>query len=172
MERTPDLRGRWTGHYHQHSRPHPISLDLDQDGENLSGSMTDGDTDRDLSVFEATAEAGMPPGEDERLVARLTELFPDAEADSIRYVSHLPPRSSVEGRVRGSTISFIKRYEGTHFGGYRVGEHLVVHVDEGHTVHYQGRLSPNGRELEGRWWIESDPSSGRPRNEGTFELRR
>ncbi len=172
MGSTPDLSGQWTGHYYQHSRPHPIALELLQEGEALYGSMTDGDTDRELSVFEASAESGMPPGTDERVVAHLKEIFPEIKADSIRYVTHLPSKSSIDGWVRESTVYFLKTYEGVHFGGYKVGDHLVGHVKESHSVHYQGRLSPDGRELEGRWWIDSDPGAGGPRVEGTFEVRR
>jgi len=172
MGSTLDLSGQWTGCYYQHSRPHPIALTLAQDGEALTGIMTDGETDSELSLFDAAAESGMPPGTDERVVARLKELFPEAEADSIRYVTHLPSGSSIEGWVREPLVYFLKTYEGTHFGGYKVGDHLVGHVEESHSVHYQGRLSPDGRELEGRWWIEADPQAGDPRIEGTFELRR
>ena len=43
---------------------------------------------------------------------------------------------------------------------------------EGHAVHYEGRLSPDGLEIEGRWWIDADPEYGTRRTEGLFVLRR
>jgi hypothetical protein len=167
-----NLSGLWVGEYHQQNSPHPISLELRHEGEDLTGSMTDGDTDKESSVFDATAAAGLPPGADEQIVAKLTEMFPDTPADSIRYVTHLPPESRVEGWVRDSTVYFLKTYEGTHFGGYKVGDRVVGQVTENHSVHYKGMLSPDGREIEGRWWIESEPGPGGHRNEGSFSLRR
>jgi len=172
MTKDPNLSGRWVGDYYQHNRPHPISLDLIQEGERLTGSMIDGETDRESSVFEASVEAGMPPGADEQIVALVKEMFPEAPADSIRYVSHLPPKSSIEGWVRGSTVYLLKTYEGCHIGGYKVGDKILGHLVENHHVHYRGNLSPGGSKIEGRWWIESEPGQGTARNEGSFELGR
>ena len=176
-ERSPmgndtNLSGRWVGNYYQHNRPHPISLELIQDGESLTGSMWDGETDKDISVFEAAVEAGLPPGADEQIVAQLTEAFPDAPADSIRYVTHLPAESSLEGWVRGDTVYFLKTYEGAHVGGYKVGERIVGHVIEQHCVHYQGKLDQRRGAIEGRWWIDSQGAPGTARAEGSFEFSR
>lgn len=172
MTKDPSLSGRWVGDYYQHNRPHPISLELIQEGERLTGSMIDGETDRESSVFEATAEAGLPPGSDEQIVAFVKEMFPDAPADSIRYVSHLPPESSIEGWVRGSTVYLLKTYEGAHIGGYKVGEQILGHLVEKHCVHYRGKLTLGGSKIEGRWWIEAETGQGTARNEGSFELSR
>ncbi len=172
MTNDTNLSGQWAGEYHQHDRPHPISLELTQDGETLTGAMRDGETDRESTVFQISAEAGLPPGSDERIVAALTQIFPDAPADSIRYVSHLPAESSVAGWVRGADVYFLKTYEGDHFGGYKVGERIVGQVIKSHSVHYQGKLSAGGREIEGRWWIESAAEQGTARPEGSFILRR
>jgi hypothetical protein len=167
-----NLSGRWEGFYSQHNRPHPISLELVQEGDQLSGSMRDRETDRESSVFEAAMDAGLPPGADEQIVARLGQMFPDAAADSIRYVSHLPAESSIEGWVRGDVVYFLKTYSGTHMGGYKVGEQLVGQVIESHCVHYQGKLAQGGNVIEGRWWIESEGGQGVARNEGSFEFKR
>jgi hypothetical protein len=172
MSNHSKLSGRWSGSYSQHGRAHPISLELVQDGERLSGVMNDGDTDQETTVFEATADAGLPPGTDERIVAQLHELFPEADPDAIRYVSHLPAESTVEGWVRDDSIYLLKTYEGAHFGGYKVGDRVLGHVVESHSVHYRGKLSPDGREIEGHWWIESEGGPGSSRNEGSFLLRR
>jgi hypothetical protein len=172
MARENDLSGYWEGEYYQQNSPHPISLELNQEGERLTGTMTDGETDKESSVFEATAAAGLPPGADEQIVARLAEMFPDTPPDSIRYITHLPSGSSVEGWFRDSTVYFLKTYEGVHFGGYKVGERVVGQVAENHSVHYKGNLSADGREIEGRWWIESEAGQGSARNEGSFLLRR
>jgi hypothetical protein len=45
----------------------------------------------------------------------------------------------VSGRRRGFDVTFLKSYDGT--GGYD------------HSVAYEGRLSPDGMEIEGRWSI-------------------
>lgn len=167
-----NLTGTWVGDYSQHGRPSPITAELVHSGERLTGSMRDGEPDRTSTVFEVAAEAGLPPGADEQIVARLREMFPDAPSSEIRYVTHLPPESALEGRVRGSTVTFLKTYRGDHFGGYKVGDRLVGRRVSGHAVQYNGRLSPDGMEIEGRWWIDPDPESGTIRTEVSFLLRR
>jgi hypothetical protein len=168
---SPDLTGRWVGHYWQHGREYPITAEFAQAGEQLSGSMRDGHPDRESTVFEAASEAGLPPGADEQIEARLREMVPDSPSGPIRYVSHLPPDSVLEGTCTGRTIRFRKTYRGVSFGGYRVGDALVGIQEEGHTVHYQGLLSADGRLIEGQWWIDANPASGTRRTEGDFCLR-
>ena len=48
-------------------------------------------------------------------------------------------RAGVTGRLRGSTVSFVKTYDGT--GGWD------------HAVDYDGTLSEDETEIEGRWTI-------------------
>jgi hypothetical protein len=167
-----DVAGRWIGHYLQRGQEHPISADLVQEGVRFSGIMHDGHPDRDYSVFEAALEAGLPPGTDEQIEQKLREAIPDAPAAPIRYVSHLPSQSAVEGRCNGRIVSFRKTYQGTTFGGYKVGDHLLGVKKEGHTVHYEGQLASDGRTMDGRWWIEAEAASGGRRTEGLFTLRR
>jgi hypothetical protein len=168
---SPNLTGRWVGNYWQHGREYPITAEFAQAGEQLSGSMRDGHPDRESTVFEAASEAGLPPGADEQIEARLREIVPDSPSGPIRYVSHLPPDSVLEGRCTGRTIRFRKTYRGLSFGGYRVGDALVGIEKEGHTVHYHGLLSADNRLIEGQWWIDANPASGTRRTEGDFCLR-
>jgi hypothetical protein len=168
----PNLTGTWVGDYYQHSRASPITAELVHSGERLSGSMRDGRTDSTSTVFEVAAEAGLPPGADEQIVARLRELHPDARSSEIRYVTHLPPESALEGWVRGPEVYFLKTYRGDHFSGYKIGDRLVGRQVASHAVQYRGKLSPDGAEIEGRWWIEPDPETGSTRTEGDFSLRR
>jgi hypothetical protein len=63
-------------------------------------------------------------------------------------------------------------YRGIHFGGFQVGDVVVGHRSEDHAVHYRGKLSPRGNEMEGKWWIDPTPESGGRRTEGSFILRR
>ncbi|MFO0949683.1 MAG: hypothetical protein U0835_00735 [Isosphaeraceae bacterium] len=167
-----DVSGGWSGEYLQHGRSSPISAELEQEGEQLSGSMRDGAPDRETSLFQAAAEAGLPPGTDERLTARIREMYPELSDQPITAVSHLPPTSRLEGWVRGDRVYFLKTYEGTSSAGFKVGDRLMVSEQPAHSVHYQGRLSPDGREIDGRWWIDAKPELGHPRLEGLFTLRR
>jgi hypothetical protein len=167
-----DLSGRWVGHYVQHGRDYSVTADLVQSGERLSGSMRDGHPDRESSVFEATAEAGLPPGADEQIEARLRELLPDSPSGPIRYISHLPAESVLEGQCDRGMVRFVKTYQGTTFGGYRVGERLIGTERPGHAVHYEGQLSADGSVISGRWWIDTDPEAGSRRAEGEFSLRK
>jgi hypothetical protein len=171
MSAVVNLTGRWVGHYVQHDRPHPIAADLVQAGHHLSGRMHDEETDSERSVYDVASEAGLPPGADEQIVARLREAVPD-ESGPIRYVTHLPPESVLEGRVDGETVSFLKRYQGVHFGGFKVGEQMIGSETSSHAVHYAGRLVPGGDRIEGTWWISGDPQQRTRRTEGLFELRR
>jgi hypothetical protein len=166
------MTGRWVGHYLQRGREYPITADVVQAGQRLSGTMRDGSPDRECSPFEAACEAGLPPGADEQIEAKLRQMVPDAGAGPIRFVSHLPAAAVLEGTRRGKTVAFLKTYQGTSFGGYKVGEKLVGIQMDGHAVHYEGQLSPNGLEIEGRWWIDADPAYAMPRTEGLFMLRR
>lgn len=167
-----NLTGLWDGNYYQHGRPQPIVADLVQAGERLTGSMSDGATDKDYSVTEWANHAGLPPGGDEQIVDRLRRMFPDAPATEVRYVTHLPPDSTLEGWVKGIEVYFLKFYEGTHYGGYQIGDKLVGFENDAHVVHYGGRVSADGQEIEGKWWIDPNPEVGSTRTEGSFTLRR
>jgi hypothetical protein len=167
-----NLTGRWTGYYVERGEEYPITADFLEAGGRLSGFMYDGRPDRDFSVSQATAEAGLPPGADEQIEAKLREMVPDAPAGPIRYVSHLPPNSTLHGRRTGQAVSFLKTYQGNSFGGYRVGSHLLGIRRTGHDVHYEGQVSPDGLVIEGRWWIDADPVNETPGAEGLFHLRR
>src|SRR5262245_42161614 len=135
-----NVTGRWVGHYLQRGEEHPITADLLEVDGRLSGFMYDGQPDRDYSVFQAAAEAGLPPGADEQIEARLREMVPDAAPGPVRYVSHLPHNSILQGRRTGRTVSFLKTYQGTAFGGYQVGDRLVGVQTVDHAVHYEGQL--------------------------------
>jgi hypothetical protein len=167
-----NLTGRWTGYYIQSGEEYPITVDILETGARLSGFMYDGQPDRDCSVFQATAQAGLPPGADEQIEAKLREMVPDAPAGPIRYVSHLPPNSILHGSRTGQTVNFVKTYQGTSFGGYRVGDQLFGIELMGHDVHYEGQFSLDGLVIEGRWRIDADPVNQTPSGEGLFRLRR
>jgi hypothetical protein len=167
MSNNLNLSGTWVGEYFQYDRPHAITAELQHSGEALTGSMRDGEPDQDLSVSEVTSGS-----EDERIVAQLRQMFPDAPIGPIRYVAHLPPESTLEGWVRGPGIYFRKFYQGASFGGFKVGDRIVGQKNDAHSVHYSGRVGPDGDEIEGRWWIDPTPESGGRRTEGSFRLRR
>ncbi len=172
MSSLENLTGRWIGHYEQRGKEYQVSANLIQDGASLSGSMRDSQPDRDCSLFEAAVEAGLPPGADERIDAGLRAMIPDAPAVAIRSLSHLPPNSELAGRFDGRIVSFVKSYLGNSFSGFKVGDKIVGMEIEAHAVRYQGKLSSDGREIEGRWWIDADPGRGNMRSDGFFILRR
>src|SRR5262249_13192799 len=147
--------------------------DLVQSAERLTGMMHDLQPEIDQSVSESALEAGLPPGSDEQIVARLREMVPQSETAPVRHVTKLPENSTIEGWVRGRTVSWMKTYQGIHFGGYRVGDTLVGMQVENHRVQYEGELNADGESIEGRWWIEHDGDGPtRRRAEGTFYLDR
>jgi hypothetical protein len=134
--------------------------------------MRDSDPMSDRSVFEVALEAGLPPGADEEIVARLRELVPNASQMPVRYASHLPPNSVLEGSVRHGRVHFLKTYQGEHFTGYRIGDHRIGTTIANHSVHYQGRVTDDGATIEGRWLIHPQGEAGRRPLEGGFVLRR
>lgn len=164
--------GQWRGHYLQHDRARAIVAEWHHAGERLTGTMHDLDPACERSVFEMAVEAGLPPGEEEQIIAWLRAQFPDAPGVPIRSVTHLPPISVLEGTVRGRTVYFRKTYEGERFSGYRVGDRYVGVTIALHVVYYSGQLSDAGTHLEGRWWIQQAPEHGGHRTEGGFVLRR
>jgi len=172
MSLSLDLTGRWVGHYVQNDQEHPITADFVELADRLSGSMYDGQPDREYSVFDTAFHAGLPPGTDEQIEAKLRQMVPAVPGAPIRYVSHLPSNSDLEGRRTGQAVFFLKTYQGTSFGGYKVGDQLLGIQKDGHVVHYEGQLSPDGLVIEGRWWIDADPAYATRRTEGTFLLRR
>jgi hypothetical protein len=167
-----DLTGRWMGYYLQYGQEHPITADLIHSGSRLSGTMCDGHPNGEYTLFEVAQQAGLPPGADEQIEVRVREALADAPADPIRYISRLPSGSVLEGRCKGPIVYFLKTYQGSSFSGYKAGDQLLGIEKEGHGVHYEGSLSPDGLELEGRWWIDADPEYGMRRTEGLFLLRR
>jgi hypothetical protein len=172
MPELSGLTGHWVGHYMQRNQPHPIVADLVDNGGQLSGTMRDGEPDNECSVFDAAAYAGLPPGADEQIEAGLRRMLPDSAGAAIRYVSHLPEDSVIEGRRSWLSVSFVKRYQGVSFGGYRVGDKILGIQDDGHSVRYQGELNSDGSAIEGRWSIDADPAKGSRGADGTFVLRR
>jgi hypothetical protein len=172
MSSIANVTGHWVGSYMQGGSERPISADLVQDGATLSGSMRDGQPDRECSLFEGAVEAGLPPGADELIDANLRKMVPDAGTEPIRWVSQLPEESVLEGLRDRDVVSFTKTYKGTSFSGYKVGDKFVGMEAAGHAVQYEGQLSPDGKEIEGRWWIDADPEMGTRRAHGHFILRR
>ncbi len=97
-------------------------------------------------------------------------MFPDAPATGVRYVTHLSAGRfwPLHGWVDGPEVYFKKNYRGTHYGGYQIGDKLVGFEKESHAVHYGGRVSSDGQEIEGKWWIEDTAGDATRPAEGAF----
>jgi hypothetical protein len=98
------LTGRWTGHYLQQGKEFPISADLLEAEGRLSGFMYDGQPDREYAIPEAVAEDMLPLATGEQIEAQIRELVPDAPAGPIRFVSHLPLNSILQGKRDGFAV--------------------------------------------------------------------
>ena len=72
----------------------------------------------------------------------------------------------------GRAVIILKMYQGTSYGGYRVGDRMVGTQNADHRVHYEGQLSPDGLVIEGRWLIDANPAAGTPETGDRFHLRR
>ena len=146
-----DLSGDWEGFYTQHDHRRPITAELAQEGNRLSGTMADSCTDFEMSITELAMEEGLPPGADEQIVGSIREQFPEAPLGPVVAEIHLPESSIIEGDVEDQSVRFIKTYQGEHEAGYRIGGMRMRWNTDTHQVQYQGRLSPNGQEIEGYW---------------------
>ncbi len=172
MNDTMNLSGKWVGYYTQRGHERPISAEWSQDGDRLVGTMNDEETTIESSVSDAAMEAGLPPGADEKIVEQVRSMAPAFSTLPILAELIVPADSEVDGEVAGGAVRFLKRYRGTYFSGYRLGDSVRVGVTgENPEVYYGGRLSADGECIEGRWRL---PISGNPtlRNEGEFVLRR
>ena len=133
--------------------------------------MTDVQTETERSLFDATAEAGLPPGSDEKIDEQIRQMMPGAGNEPIRAKSILPGQSQLDGIVEGSFARFTKVYQGQHFVGFQVGDKDIGHVIEGHSVQYSGRISGDGTQIEGNWTIHQ-PKVPKGYIEGMFVLRK
>lgn len=167
-----DVTGRWAGYYRQRDQERPIAAELTQAGEILTGTMTDGITSERRSVTEIVLEAGLAPGEDERIVERLRKALPGVEGKPVEYVWELPKESHLEGTVEGRRIAFVKTYKGEHTAGFETGGKRLEMLKDSHSVQYKGTLSVNGLEIEGEWSINAPRGTPRHGLVGEFLLRR
>ena len=100
MAKDINLTGTWVGEYRQHDRPHPITAELRQSGEGLTGTMRDGEPDKDMPISEVTSGS-----EDEQIVAKLLAIFPDAPMPAPNVVPRNVRRSRLMVVPRGSIES-------------------------------------------------------------------
>ncbi|MEQ1633815.1 MAG: hypothetical protein ABL997_15650 [Planctomycetota bacterium] len=164
---TFDLSGAWKGHYLQNGRAHAITMRVVHKGQSLMGSMHDEET--------------MWISHDELATDRPGEDAPPPRPIDVLTV--LPPESTIEGDVDGRSVSFCKRYRGTHSFTLLIGDDSVSAELEGHRVWYRGELDQSGSVLRGEWSIppfpiEDDGDSDQESDDeavsdrGAFELHR
>jgi hypothetical protein len=136
--------------------------------------MNDACTVIEGSVGDLVVEQRMPPGSDERIVARIRSMCPGLEKLPVRTLVEIPPLSTIVGRVQEARIEFVKTYRGEHFAGYQVGDRRIGLRGTDQEVLYQGLLNGSGTEIHGRWQVASIRKAGSfsHRSTGTFVLRR
>lgn len=163
------ITGDWEGHYAQNDDTRPIKAALIQSGTRISGTMIDVQTDIDHSLFDYAAISGLPPGADETLDSQIRPLIPGAGQQPILARTILPSESRIEGTINGSDVRFEKQYQGRSFHGFEAGDKRIGQYTKGHAVCYSGRLSSDGRTIEGKWTIAQP---GMRSLEGPFLLRK
>jgi hypothetical protein len=171
MSEAFDLTGAWEGLYTQHDQQRPLSAQWVQQGNVLTGTMTDGCTEFAASISEIAMREGLPPGADEQIVEQIRADHPDAPLGRVMAETRLPAHSKIEGELEGRNLRFVKTYQGEHLAGFSFGGIRKLQKVEGHEVYYQGKVSPAGNEIEGRWQILG--ADAQPiRAEGWFYLKR
>ena len=78
-------------------------------------------------------------GEQTPFTATLMELGPHLSGTTHEVVRDEELFATVEGRREGQAVRFVKTYDGS--GGRT------------HSIRYEGRLSADGTEIEGRWTV-------------------
>src|SRR5262249_22532277 len=101
----------------------------------------------------------------------LREFVGDVPAEPIRYVTHLPPNSIVQGRRTGQAVYFLKTYQGNSYGGFFVGDRRVGNPKTDPRVHHEWEIIPDGLVIEGRWRIEANAVAGTSETGDKFHLR-
>jgi hypothetical protein len=169
-----ELTGKWVGHYTQHDSVRPISAEFAHKGPRLIGFMNDACTMIEGSVTDLMVEQQMPPGADERIVARIRSMCPGLERFPVRTLIEVPPLSTLDGQFERGRIEFVKTYRGEFFAGYQIGERRIGLRGVDQEVVYQGLLDAAGTQITGHWRVAGIRKAGSfsHRSTGSFVLRR
>lgn len=169
-----ELTGQWVGFYTHHDTERPMTAEFAHQGNRLIGFMSDRCTTFEGTVTDQMLEQKMPPGADERIVARIRSMCPGMERFPVRTLVELPRLSIVEGEIDRDHIRFLKTYQGEFFAGYRVGDRRVGVRGMDQEVLYQGSLNETATEIVGHWRLEGIRQAGSfsHRSSGGFTLRK
>jgi hypothetical protein len=137
---------------------HPISADLLENGEQLTGFMYDGVTDRHYSVADVIATSGLPPEAQQDIEVRIREMVPDAPDSPIRHVSHAIQQRDPEVHYEGQLSSDGQVVEGRWWINplpeYNMpvveGCFLLRRSEEGERG--AGQASPGAPQKKRPWW--------------------
>jgi hypothetical protein len=128
--------GSWQGYYEQNGSRHPIAASLTQQQDVLTGWMSDGDTVHEESFSHAYTRAGLPPAKKEENTQRVRAWVlgraaadddtnnnqKDVDAAPMKTVSIISKSSRLLGTVKGTTLEFVKTYQGAYYAGVDVGD--------------------------------------------------
>jgi len=151
-----------------------ITAEFTHDASRLLGFMSDACTRIEGNVSDLMVEQQMPPGTDERIVARIRSMCPGLDAYPVKTLIEIPPLSTIVGQVERTRVEFRKTYRGEFFAGYQVGDRRIGLRGTDQEVIYHGRLNADGTEITGRWRVENIGKAGSfsHRSTGSFVLRR
>jgi hypothetical protein len=168
--------GYWSGHYEHDSsvrsgRVFPIHATLLESRGRIEGLMSDEVTNFAFTlakVLDNARSMGQTPAP---AFNAMLERHPDAIVES-----SLPAASTLRGRLRGESLTFVKTYEGAEETWFRArGRTLASRVRPRHQVHYSGRFDAARGVIEGTWEIRQPGPFGRLLRRfgtGTFYLAR
>jgi hypothetical protein len=149
-----ELTGRWIGFYRYRWEAlgtYPIVAELIQSGGTITGEMYDQITEHSeyFNEFVDVIERDIPD-EARRRMRQMIQRFGPRTVRNAR----LPDASDVEGKLRGSQLSFKKTYRGAMELSWSVDGATVASLRrDRHQVHYSGKLDLERMCIAGRWII-------------------
>lgn len=147
------LSGKWLGHYVQHNRKFPIEATLDQRGDRIYGTMIDLSPSESRPLTQLLQDNGMSDADIEDFINEIRSQLPGNPTGEIEYRTRLPERSVIEGKIDGSELSFIKRYQGFAYSEYLADGVSMPQSTPCDLVCYTGNITAGYGNIYGEWRI-------------------
>lgn len=175
------IDGRWTGHYLQNFQQRerlsheegdedwrPIEAEFTTVGTELSGTMRDLEPVRDIPIEQVLAIQLRPLKGIDRW--KFLRKMPNYSLN--KYQARLVPDSTIVGEIHGCDIFFSKTYNGPCEFVYYQDNYEQISRIHNHTVTYIGKLSPDGKTINGTYRLLNWRGTQLPEEFQTFELHR
>ena len=178
-----DVTGEWKGFYRDPGNSvfsddddrFPILATFECVGGKLTGHMIDERETTPIPYADIVANIRQSHSEEyTREEIREMEAV-CIQSPNLKYEIDLPQQSTIRGKVKGESVSFIKEYVGPHTTGWRDGDDYWRNsYTEKHRIRYEGFLIEGGQVIAGNWTIVRRVLDliAMPKHSGAFRLER